>query len=138
MEEGLLVLKEREEEREIRGLTWSVLGQEVKSVGWIAGPMVAVTLSQYMLQVVCTMMVGHLGELSLSSTAIAISLAGVSGFSFLVSLLILLFLSRSLDLFLFVCVLSFCVFLLFTVFVCLFVYLGVLRSQQEGWNLRAF
>ncbi|GFZ15944.1 MATE efflux family protein [Actinidia rufa] len=83
MEEGLLVLNEREKEREVRGLTWAVLFQEVKSVGWIAGPMVAVTLSQYLLQVVCTMMVGHLGELSLSSTAIAISLSGVSGVSFL-------------------------------------------------------
>ncbi|GFZ15946.1 MATE efflux family protein [Actinidia rufa] len=86
MEEGLLVLNEREKEREIRGLTWAVLGKEVKSVGWIAGPMVAVTLSQYLLQVVCTMMVGHLGELSLSSTAIAISLSGVSGFSFLLGM----------------------------------------------------
>ncbi|MBA0556708.1 hypothetical protein Golob_026787 [Gossypium lobatum] len=47
--------------------------------------MVAVTLSQYLLQVISTMMVGHLGELALSSSAIAISLAGVTGFSFLVS-----------------------------------------------------
>ncbi|MBA0828796.1 hypothetical protein Goarm_013431, partial [Gossypium armourianum] len=45
--------------------------------------MVAVTLSQYLLQVISTMMVGHLGELALSSSAITISLAGVTGFSFL-------------------------------------------------------
>ena len=83
MEEGLL-LKEREEKSE--GLTWVVLGQEVKKLGYLAGPMVAVTSSQYLLQVISIMMVGHLGELSLSSTAIAISLSGVTGFSFLVRL----------------------------------------------------
>ncbi|GFS32778.1 MATE efflux family protein [Actinidia rufa] len=48
--------------------------------------MVAVTLSQYLLQVVCTMMVGHLGELSLSSTAMAVSLSSVTGFSFLLGM----------------------------------------------------
>jgi len=47
--------------------------------------MVAVTLSQYLLQVVSMMMVGHLGQLALSSTAMAISLASVTGFSVLVS-----------------------------------------------------
>ncbi|PSR87771.1 Protein DETOXIFICATION like [Actinidia chinensis var. chinensis] len=86
MEEGLLVLKEQKEEREFRRLRWVAFGQEVKSVGWIAAPMVAVTLSQYLLQVVCTMMVGHLGELSLSSTAMAVSLSSVTGFSFLLGM----------------------------------------------------
>ncbi|KAH9650462.1 protein DETOXIFICATION 12 [Citrus sinensis] len=41
--------------------------------------MVAVTLSQYLLQVFSMMMVGHLGQLALSSTAMAISLASVLG-----------------------------------------------------------
>lgn len=82
MEEGLL-LKEREVKRE--RLTWGVIGQEAKRLCYLAGPMVAVTLSQFMLQVISLMMVGHLGELSLSSTAIAISLCGVTGFSLLVS-----------------------------------------------------
>lgn len=59
---------------------------EVKRLSQIAGPMVAVILSQYLVQVVSVMMVGHLGELSLSSTSIAMSLAGVTGFSFIVSL----------------------------------------------------
>ncbi|KAI3817236.1 hypothetical protein L1987_11025 [Smallanthus sonchifolius] len=53
----------------------------------IAGPMVAVTLSQYLLQVTSIMMVGHLGELALSRTSIANSLSGVTGFSLIVSLL---------------------------------------------------
>ncbi|KAL7171071.1 hypothetical protein ACSBR2_035851 [Camellia fascicularis] len=84
MEEGLLLLKEEREER--RRWVWGEVGEEVKRLGWIAAPMVVVTLSQYLLQVVSTMMVGHLGELSLSSSAIAVSLAGVSGFSLLLGM----------------------------------------------------
>ncbi|KAF5940354.1 hypothetical protein HYC85_021521 [Camellia sinensis] len=84
MEEGLLLLKEEKEER--RRWVWGDVGEEVKRVGWIAAPMVVVTLSQNLLQVVCTMMVGHLGELALSSSAIAVSLAGVSGFSLLLGM----------------------------------------------------
>lgn len=65
--------------------TWRILTDEMKKLGFIAGPMVAVTLSQYLLQVISVMMVGHLGELSLSSTSIAISLSSVTGFSLIVS-----------------------------------------------------
>ncbi|KAI3467030.1 hypothetical protein Pfo_023693 [Paulownia fortunei] len=82
MEEGLL-LKERLSERRVR---WREIGEEMKRLGYLAGPMVAVTLSHYLLQVISLMMVGHLGELSLSSTAIAISLAGVTGFSLLLGM----------------------------------------------------
>ncbi|KAF8040332.1 hypothetical protein BT93_B2538 [Corymbia citriodora subsp. variegata] len=60
---------------------WKTLKEETKRMGYIAGPMVAVNLSQYFLQIVSVMMVGHLGELSLSSTAIAISFCAVTGFS---------------------------------------------------------
>ncbi|GAB2280015.1 Protein DETOXIFICATION 12 [Dionaea muscipula] len=74
----------KEEEKKMIG--WRVVAEEVKNVSWIAGPMVAVVMSQYMLQVISTMMVGHLGELALSSTAIAVSLAGVSGFSLLLGM----------------------------------------------------
>ncbi|CAB4265123.1 unnamed protein product [Prunus armeniaca] len=62
---------------------------EVKRLGYIAGPMVAVNLSQYFLQIISIMMVGHLGQLSLSSTAIAISFCAVSGFSLLLLLVVL-------------------------------------------------
>ncbi|KAK7255591.1 hypothetical protein RIF29_29004 [Crotalaria pallida] len=49
--------------------------------------MVVVLSSQFLLQIVSTMMIGHLGdELYLSSTALAISLAGVTGFSFLMGM----------------------------------------------------
>ncbi|KAF3612864.1 hypothetical protein FXO37_36623, partial [Capsicum annuum] len=81
IEEGLL-LKERELVVELR---WGVIWEEVKEIGYLAGPMIVVTLSQYLLQTISLMMVGHLSELSLSSTAIAVSIAGVTGFSFLVS-----------------------------------------------------
>ncbi|PPS10163.1 hypothetical protein GOBAR_AA10492 [Gossypium barbadense] len=45
--------------------------------------MVAVTVLQYLVQVVSVIMVGHLGELSLSSVAIATSLTNITGFSLL-------------------------------------------------------
>lgn len=63
---------------------WGVIMEEVKGVSCIACPMVAVTLSQYLLQMVSVMMAGHLGELPLASTSIAISISVVSGFSPLV------------------------------------------------------
>ncbi|KAK4608573.1 hypothetical protein RGQ29_002113 [Quercus rubra] len=81
MEESFL-LKEKSEVKN-ESVTWSALTQELKRVGCIAGPMVAVTLTQNLMQVISLMMVGHLGELSLSSTAMAISLAAVTGFSLL-------------------------------------------------------
>ncbi|XXG80502.1 hypothetical protein AAC387_Pa09g1351 [Persea americana] len=87
MEDGLL-LKERivvvEEEGE-RSLRWSAIWEEVKKLGVLAGPMVAVTVSQYLLQVISLMIVGHLGlgETSLSSAALATSLTVVTGFSLL-------------------------------------------------------
>ncbi|OWM86265.1 hypothetical protein CDL15_Pgr011089 [Punica granatum] len=65
-------------------ISLSSFTKEVKRVGSIAGPMVAVSFSQYALQTISTMIVGHLGELALSCTAIAVSFAGVTGFSVLV------------------------------------------------------
>ncbi|BFG17149.1 hypothetical protein CerSpe_034230 [Prunus speciosa] len=91
MEESLLLPKYRGDEQQRSKsssdssastlMTWGSFFEEVKRLGCIAGPMVAVILSQYLLQVISMMMVGHLGELALSSTAIAISLSGVTGFS---------------------------------------------------------
>nr|XP_043639933.1 protein DETOXIFICATION 12-like [Erigeron canadensis] len=80
MEEGLiLVVKDNDDEKRL--ITWGVLLEEMKKLGYIAGPMVAVTLSQYLLQIISVMMVGHLGELALSSTSLATSLSIVTGFS---------------------------------------------------------
>ncbi|MED6142994.1 hypothetical protein PIB30_002818 [Stylosanthes scabra] len=53
----------------------------------MAAPMVAVTVSQYLLQVVSMMMVGHLGVLvTFSGVAIATSFAEVTGFSILIGM----------------------------------------------------
>ncbi|XP_061351420.1 protein DETOXIFICATION 12-like [Gastrolobium bilobum] len=67
-------------------VTWDVFGLEMRRICHIAGPMVAVISSQYLLQVVSIMIVGHLGELYLSGAALAISLATVTGFSFLMGM----------------------------------------------------
>uniref|UniRef100_A0A2N9IQ37 Protein DETOXIFICATION n=1 Tax=Fagus sylvatica TaxID=28930 RepID=A0A2N9IQ37_FAGSY len=64
-------------------LTWATFTAELTRLGWLAGPMVTVNLAQYLLQVISMMMVGHLGELALSSTAIALSLCCVTGFNLL-------------------------------------------------------
>ncbi|CAN0892299.1 Protein DETOXIFICATION 14 [Linum grandiflorum] len=68
------------------GMTRTVFFQELKRLGYIAGPMIAMNLSQYLVQVISLMMVGHLGELELSSTAIAVSLSSVTGISVLIGM----------------------------------------------------
>lgn len=80
MEEGLLG---DEVERKRAVATWDVYVQELKRVSYIALPMVVVTVSQHFSRVASMMMVGHLGELSLSATSIATSLTNVTGFSLL-------------------------------------------------------
>ncbi|VYS50684.1 unnamed protein product [Arabidopsis thaliana] len=75
-EKGLLVVSDREEVNKKDGFL-----RETKKLSYIAGPMIAVNSSMYVLQVISIMMVGHLGELFLSSTAIAVSFCSVTGFS---------------------------------------------------------
>ncbi|XXG83825.1 hypothetical protein AAC387_Pa10g1492 [Persea americana] len=75
LKEGLVVLVEAE-----RSLRWGVIWEEVKKLSILAAPMVAVGVAQYLLQVISLMMVGHLGEISLSSAALATSLTNVTGF----------------------------------------------------------
>ncbi|XP_031265271.1 protein DETOXIFICATION 14-like [Pistacia vera] len=90
MDKGLLDEKGEEERREEvssvgngRNMGAGEYVEEVKRLSCIAGPMVAVYLSQDFLQVISVVMVGHLGKLSLSSTAVAISFCAVTGFSLL-------------------------------------------------------
>ncbi|XP_042414145.1 protein DETOXIFICATION 10-like [Zingiber officinale] len=59
---------------------------EAWRIGYVAAPMVAVLMSQFLVQVSSTMVVGHLGELDLAAASIAFSLANVSGFSVLVGM----------------------------------------------------
>ncbi|ESQ28720.1 hypothetical protein EUTSA_v10018422mg [Eutrema salsugineum] len=58
----------------------------MKKVTSMAAPMVAVAVSQYLLQVISIVMAGHLDQLSLSSVAIATSLTNVTGFSLIFGL----------------------------------------------------
>ncbi|KAG6777430.1 hypothetical protein POTOM_017251 [Populus tomentosa] len=76
---------EEEGKREERkwAITWEGFVQELKKTGYIAAPMVAVSVLQYLLQVVSVIIVGHLGALALSSAAIATSITNVTGFSLL-------------------------------------------------------
>ncbi|XP_010544772.1 PREDICTED: protein DETOXIFICATION 12-like isoform X2 [Tarenaya hassleriana] len=82
--------EERSEEpsRRQKGLCpdhgWTVVFlREVKTLGDLAAPMVAVNLSLFLSQVIPMMMVGHLGKLSLASSSLATSFCGVTGFSLL-------------------------------------------------------
>ncbi|PNT70757.1 hypothetical protein BRADI_2g17260v3 [Brachypodium distachyon] len=70
-----------------RGRWWSA--EEGRKVAHVALPMAAVSVAQYAVQLASNMMVGHLpggGVLPLSASAIATSLASVSGFSLLIGM----------------------------------------------------
>ncbi|XP_010427940.1 PREDICTED: protein DETOXIFICATION 14-like isoform X2 [Camelina sativa] len=75
-EKGLLAKSDKEEVNKKDGFI-----QEMRRLAYIAGPMVAVNLSMDFLQVISVVMIGHLGELFLSSTAIAVSFCSATGFS---------------------------------------------------------
>ncbi|KAJ6718840.1 MULTIDRUG RESISTANCE PROTEIN [Salix purpurea] len=59
---------------------------EAKKQLWLSGPLIAVSLLQYCLQIISIMFVGHLGELALSSASMACSFASVTGFSVLLGM----------------------------------------------------
>ncbi|XP_048320789.1 protein DETOXIFICATION 12-like [Ziziphus jujuba] len=66
---------------------WSrVFGKELKKVSFMAAPMVALMVLQYLYYFVAIIMVGHLGELSLSGVSMANSFTSVTGFCFLLGL----------------------------------------------------
>ncbi|MBA0567076.1 hypothetical protein Golob_011836 [Gossypium lobatum] len=79
---GMVKLEEREDEKKW-ATSWGGYREELKKGSRIAAPMVAVTVLQYLVQVVSVIMVGHLSQLSLSSVAIATSLTNITGFSLL-------------------------------------------------------
>ncbi|KAF3444318.1 hypothetical protein FNV43_RR14008 [Rhamnella rubrinervis] len=84
MEEALLAEKSCEERPTTSRR--SSLTEEFKNLISMAAPMVVVSVSQYLFQVVSVMMAGHIDELSLSGVALASSFTNVTGFSFLVGL----------------------------------------------------
>ncbi|KAL1213131.1 Protein DETOXIFICATION 8 [Cardamine amara subsp. amara] len=87
MEKGFsLVPEEEKKEGEDQMRSYYFSAEMMKKVSFMAAPMVAVAISQYLLQVISMIMAGHLDELSLSAVAIAMSLTNVTGFSLLVGL----------------------------------------------------
>jgi MATE family multidrug resistance protein len=64
---------------------WREAVEESGRLVALAAPMIAVALLQLMMQLISTVMVGHLGEVALAGAAIANSLTNVFGFSILVS-----------------------------------------------------
>ncbi|KAJ0042975.1 hypothetical protein Pint_18699 [Pistacia integerrima] len=71
----------KREEKIWKVVTRAAFLEELKKLSFLAAPMVAVTVSQYLMQVVSMIMVGHLGQLSISSLSIATSFTNVTGFS---------------------------------------------------------
>ncbi|KAL1819385.1 hypothetical protein ACET3Z_014254 [Daucus carota] len=60
--------------------------EEVKKQLWLAGPLICVSVSQSILQLISIMFVGHLGELALSGASMATSFASVTGFILLMGM----------------------------------------------------
>lgn len=60
--------------------------EEAKKQVWLAGPLILVGLLTFSLHIISLMMVGHLGELALSSASMATSFAYVTGFSLLLGM----------------------------------------------------
>lgn len=86
MDKALLQLPEVEGGVQQRLWGTTTFVKELKKVSYMAAPMVAVSVSQYLLQVISLMIVGHVGELALSGVAIATSFTNVTGFSLLFGL----------------------------------------------------
>ncbi|KAG2545521.1 protein DETOXIFICATION 12-like isoform X2 [Panicum virgatum] len=68
------------------GASWAAATAEAGRLAALGAPMIAVALLQLMMQLISTVMVGHLGEVPLAGAAIANSLTNVSGFSVLMGL----------------------------------------------------
>ncbi|OEL20673.1 Protein DETOXIFICATION 14 [Dichanthelium oligosanthes] len=68
------------------GERWGEATAEAGRLASLAAPMIAVALLQLTMQLISTVMVGHLGEVPLAGAAIANSLTNVSGFSVLMGL----------------------------------------------------
>jgi len=83
MDQALLPKSTTEEKRWT--LTWDAFVEELRRVSRLAAPMMVVSVTLYLLQVVSMIMAGHLSELSLSGVSMATSFTNVTGFSLLVN-----------------------------------------------------
>ncbi|CAL5333482.1 unnamed protein product [Camellia sinensis] len=75
-----------ESKKGLEGIKKDDILTELKKQLSLAGPIIAVNLLLYCLQVISVMFVGHLGELALSGASMATSFASVTGFSLLVGM----------------------------------------------------
>ncbi|KAK9925799.1 hypothetical protein M0R45_023064 [Rubus argutus] len=82
-EDGVEFEEERSHEK---GYKREEVVEEVKKQLWLAGPLIAVSILQYSIQIIAVMFVGHLGELSLSGATMALSFTSVTGFSLLMGM----------------------------------------------------
>ncbi|XP_020890001.1 protein DETOXIFICATION 7 isoform X3 [Arabidopsis lyrata subsp. lyrata] len=101
MEKDFSLVRNEEEEDNRNGASYLSV-EMMKKVSSMAAPMVAVSVSQFLLQVISMVMAGHLDELSLSAVAIATSLTNVTGFSLIVGFavsLVWIFMDKLLELF---------------------------------------
>ncbi|KQK04171.1 protein DETOXIFICATION 12 isoform X1 [Brachypodium distachyon] len=87
-EAPLLLTRHKEDDEAMGGKRgwWKEATEEAGRLTALAAPMIAVALLQLMMQLISTVMVGHLGEVALAGAAIANSLTNVSGFSVLIGL----------------------------------------------------
>jgi hypothetical protein len=88
--EAPLLLRRKDdhkEEQDEKRRWWREAVEESGRLVALAVPMIAVALLQLMMQLISTVMVGHLGEVALAGAAMANSITIVSGFSLIVSLL---------------------------------------------------
>ncbi|XP_047091857.1 protein DETOXIFICATION 12-like [Lolium rigidum] len=81
-EAPLLLTKEHDE----KGRWWREAAEESGRLVAVALPMIFVALLQFMMQLIATAMVGHLGEVELAGAAMANSLSIVTGFSIIAGL----------------------------------------------------
>ncbi|ESQ28715.1 hypothetical protein EUTSA_v10018475mg [Eutrema salsugineum] len=82
IEAPLLVKNKQSEEEEKDKIRW----EKMKKVASMAAPMIAVNMSQYLLQATSMMIVGHRSELYLAGIALGSSFASVTGFGILFGL----------------------------------------------------
>ncbi|KAI3997131.1 hypothetical protein MKX01_008975 [Papaver californicum] len=75
-----------EEEENNKNCRSGIIIEEVKKQLWLSGPLIAVNLLQFCIQLISIMFVGHLGELSLSGASMATSFATVTGFNLLMGM----------------------------------------------------
>ncbi|KAI3516697.1 hypothetical protein L1887_15664 [Cichorium endivia] len=77
--------QEEDDENDDVPLRTQVYDEVKKQIG-LAGPLIAVSLLQYCLEIISIMFVGHLGELPLASASMATSFASFTGFSVLLGM----------------------------------------------------